>query len=798
VSSDLSVIGKPLPKVDSLGKTTGRARYTEDLVLPEMLFGRLLRSPHPHARIVRIDTSRARAIPGVRAVLTGQDLPIKYGILPVSQDETALAADVVRYVGEPVAAVAADDEETAERALENIEVEYDPLPAITSIEEALKNRSVRIHDEGNGPNIHKVVSLEFGDVERGFASADHIREDTFFYDGSNHVAMEQHAVLASFEENGKLTVRSSTQVPHYLHRALEKTVGLPANRIRVIAPPVGGGFGGKSDIFSHEVVAAKLSILTRRPVKIACSREEVFYLHRGRHPVLMKVRTGFARDGRITAMHFRSILDGGAYGSYGVASTYYTGALQPSTYQIPAYKFEGVRVFTNKPPCGPKRGHGTPQPRFALECHLDKAAEDLGLDPAELRFRNLVRPFSMTVNYLRITSCGLKECMEKVLEASKFREKRGRLPRGKGIGFAVSAYLSGAALPIYWNENPHSEVEVRIEPNGNVIVSSMASDIGQGSTSMLAFIVAEVLGLDPAEIDVVVADTDRTPLDLGSYSSRVTFMAGNAALAAATKTRQVLFEAVARRLGLPAENLVAKGRRICDASERDRGLGWEDAVTAASSIGPITATGTYKPPKLAGPYKGSGVGPSPAYSFSACVVEATCDPETGFVTADKVWLAHDIGRAINVRAVEGQIEGSVCMALGEALLEQQSFRGGLLKSPSILEQKVPTILEMPEIHTILVETVDQEGPFGAKEVGQGPLLPVAPALANALYDALGVRIDEVPMTPDKILRALEERRRGHGRPRIGPRGFPDLPITKEPVRVPPPTADPPVPAKVTE
>ena len=798
MADGLGVIGKSRPKVDSLEKTTGRARYAEDLVLPEMLFGRLLRSPHPHARILGIDTRRAQSMPGVRAVLTGRDLPVKYGILPSSQDETALAEDKVRYVGEPVAAVAADDEEIAERALAAIEVRYEPLPAIMSPDEALKKGDVHIHETADGTNVHKRVDLEFGDVEGGFARADHLREDVFFYEGSNHVAMEQHAVLAASDEGGKVTVWSSTQVPLYLHMALVKVLGLPKDRVRVIAPPVGGGFGGKSDIFSHEVVAAKLALVTRRPVKIACSREEVFYLHRGRHPVIMKIRTGFTKAGRITAMDFRSILDGGAYGSYGVASTYYTGALQPSTYRIPAYRFQGVRVFTNKPPCGPKRGHGTPQPRFALEAHLDKAAEELGLTPAEIRFRNLVRPFSMTVNYLRVTSCGLKECMGAVLKASRFHEKRGHLPRGKGVGLAVSAYLSGAALPIWRNEDPHSEVEVRIEPNGHVDVSSLASDIGQGSTSMLAFVVSEVLGLEPEEIELVTADTERTPMDLGSYSSRVTFMAGNAALSAATKARRAVFEWVARKTGVPVERLVARNRRIRDASNPRKSLSWEEAVAAAATNGPITAMGSYKPPKLAGPYKGSGVGPSPAFSYSACVIEATCDTETGFLCADKVWLAHDIGRAINVQAVEGQVEGSVVMALGEALLERQDFRGGLLKSPSILEQKVPTILETPEIQTFLIETVDPEGPFGAKEVGQGPLLPVAPALANALYDAVGVRIDEVPMTPDKILRALEEQERGIKGARVGPRGFPQVPMTREPLKVAPPAEDVLIPAKVVK
>jgi 4-hydroxybenzoyl-CoA reductase subunit alpha len=545
-------------------------------------------------------------------------------------------------------------------------------------------------------------------------------------------------------------------------------------RIRVVVPAFGGGFGGKSEPFSHELAAAKLAMATGQPVKIALTREEVFYCHRGRHPVLMRVRSGFAGDGTITAMEFRCLLDGGAFGSFGAASTLFTGALQTTTYAIPAYRWEGARVFTNKPPCGPKRGHGTPQPRFALECHLDRVAEELGIDPVELRRRNLVEPFSRTVNHLRITSCGLDECINEVLAASTFRERHRRLPRGRGIGFAVSAYISGAGLPIYRNDMPHSEVELRVDRGGGVTVFSGATDIGQGSDSVLAAVVAEVLGLELGDVSVVTADTDLTPVDLGSYSSRVTFMTGNAAREAAETMLKLVVEAVAEARGLPLDRLVARGGRVLNPERPEDGIDWAEAAEiATAALGPLSASGSYRPPELAGPYKGAGVGPSPAYSFTACAVELTCDPETGMVDVEDVWIAHDIGRALNPVTARGQVEGSVYMALGEALLEEHTFRNALHAGPSLLDYRLPTMLEMPRVHTILVETIDPEGPFGAKEVGQGPLLPVAPAVANAVHDAVGVRIDEVPITPDKVQRALREQERGRAA-RVGPKGLPDF------------------------
>ena len=779
---ELSVIGKPLPKVDAWGKVIGETRFADDFFLPRMAYGRLRRSDRPHALLRRIDTSKAKALPGVYAVITGTDIPpVKFGILPVSQDEEALCTEKVRYVGDPIAAVAAVDEETAERAANLIEVEYEELPAIMSVEEALA-QPVRIHEYGDGPNVHKVVTYEFGDVEEGFRQAHLVREDVFFFQGNTHLPMEQHAAVAQATPDGKVTLWTSTQTPHYVHRAVAKVLQIPMSHLRVIATPVGGGFGGKTDPFSHEIVVCKLAMLTGRPVKIALTREEVFYCHRGRHPVLMWIKTGVTKDGEILAQHLRSYLDGGGYGSYGVASTFYTGVINPVTYKTPRYKYEGMRVFTNKPPCGPKRGHGTPQPRFALEVHLDKIAEQLGLDAAELRKRIVVDEYTKTANHLTVTTCALPECIDKVLEASRFREKQRQLPYGRGVGFACSAYMTGAGTAIYWNDMPHSGAMVKLDRGGGVAVYCGSIDIGQGSDSILAYLVAEVLGVDPSDISLAVADTDLTPVDLGSYSSRVTLMAGNAAVRAAEKLRSQLFQAAAKKLAVEPSRLVARDRKVFVRDDPEKALAFADVVQLAEAMfGTLVAAGSYTPPKRAGKYKGGGVGPSPCYTYSACVVDLDVDPDTGEIKVHDVWVVHDVGRALNPLLAEGQIEGSIYMGLGEVLMEEQVFRKGLHKIPSMLEYKSPTTLETPEIHTIMVEHDDPEGPFGAKEAGQGPLLPVIPAVANAVYDAIGVRIDEIPITPEKIVKALELKRQGKP-PRVGPEKLP-LFRWPEPMRV---------------
>ncbi|HEY6928218.1 MAG TPA: molybdopterin cofactor-binding domain-containing protein [Thermoanaerobaculia bacterium] len=779
------VVGRPYPKVDAAAKVAGVTKFADDFFLPRMLHCKILRSKLAHALVKRVDAAPALAFPGVVAVATGRELPIAFGILPVSQDEHVLAVDKVRYVGDPVAAVAATSEDAAVEALAAIEVEYEPLPAIGSIADAIATPSPRIHDYGDGDNFHKLVSMEFGAVEEGFASADRIYEDLFFYDGSTHLPLEQHAAVADFGPDGKLTLWSSTQTPHYVHRALARVLQMPPSKIRVIATPNGGGFGGKSDPFSHEILVAHLSRVTGRPVKICLTREEVFYCHRGRHPTLMRAKTGVTKDGAITAMHFQTVLDGGGYGSYGVASTYYTGALQTVTYAVPTYRFDGARVFTNKPPCGPKRGHGTPQPRFALEVQLDKIACDLGIDPAELRKAHLQPAHSLTANFLRVGSMGLGPCIDKVVEASGWNVRRGKLPYGRGLGLACSSYICGAGLPIYWNNMPQSGVQLKLDRGGGVTIFCGSIDIGQGSDSILAYIVAEVLGIDPFDIRVVTADTDLTPVDLGSYSSRVTLMTGNAAVQAAERARELLARAAADKLRAPEDRIVFAEGRVFDASEPSRGMRFPEAVVLAESkFGTLGTVGSYTPPPSAGRFRGAGVGPSPAYSYSAAVVEVDVDPDTGIYTVPKVWIAHDVGKCINPVLVVGQVEGSVYMGLGEAMMEEMAYRDNannnvVHKFPSLLEYKSPTTKEMSEVVTLLVEDPDANGPFGAKEVGQGPLLPVPPALANALHDAVGVRIDEIPATPEKVFQALQLK--AQNKPaRVGPTSFPRVPY-------PPPT-----------
>jgi 4-hydroxybenzoyl-CoA reductase subunit alpha len=789
----MNTIGKPRRRVDGRAKVTGQTRFADDLMLPRMLHCKLLRAPLPHARIRRIDTTRAASHPGVHLVLTGHDVPIPYGILPVSQDEHALAQDRVRFVGDPVAAVIARDEATAVEALDLIAVEYEPLRTFATPEDSLAHDEPRIHDYGDRGNIHKLVSLSFGDVDAALGQADRVFEDTFFYQGNTHLPIEQHAAVAARDPDGKLTLWSSTQTPHYVHRALAKALDLPAAHIRVVATPNGGGFGGKSDPFNHEIVVAKAALVLDRPVKICLTREEVFYCHRGRHPVLMRLTTGVKNDGTITGMHVRTLLDGGAYGSYGVASTFYTGALQTVTYHIPAYEFQGCRVFTNKPPCGPKRGHGTPQTRFGQEIQLDKIAESLGIDPADLRLRIVERPDTLTANYLRVGTIGLAECIRRVTAASEWSARYRRLPDGRGIGLACSSYLSGAGLPIYWNDMPHSGVQLKLDRSGGVTAFCGATEIGQGSDDVLVACVAEVLGIDPGDIRAVTGDTDLTPVDLGSYSSRVTLMMGNAAIQAAERARDLLADAVARRLGVPGDRLVFADRRVFDTERADLGVSFAEAVQLAeAAFGTIGTVGSYTPPRSAAKFKGGGVGPSPTYSYSAAVVEVDVDPITGWIHVPRVWIAHDIGRALNPTLVRGQVEGSVYMALGEALMEEQTFRrlpprlshALVHKFPSMLEYKSPTTIDMPEVWTELVEHPDPRGPFGAKEVGQGPLLPVMPALANAVYDAVGVRIDEVPITPEKILKALDAKRAGKPG-RYGPATFPDI-AWPDALEVPPP------------
>jgi 4-hydroxybenzoyl-CoA reductase subunit alpha len=759
--SDFSIIGKSVAMVDAASKTTGAGKYTDDLTVPGMLYGKILHSPHPHARIKRIDTSRALELDGVVAVVTGKDAPNPYGILPIGHDEHALALEKVRYVGDNVACVAAVSEAVAEHALEMIDVEYELLPAWFDPEQSMHAENDFIH-ENRPQNIEKEYHHTFGAPDAAFAQADYVHEARYLANEVTHAAMEPHSTLAAFEmdpytgQPGRLTVWSSTQVPYYLQNKLSLVLGMPMAQIRVIKPLVGGGFGGKSEVIPLEIIAAIAARAARVPVKITYTREEVFWAHRGRPRTIIDLKTGVKNDGRITAVYARVVQDGGAYCSYGPVTVLYSGALLNGIYDIPNVRFDGYRVLTNKPACGAMRGHGTVNVRFAFESQLDEIAARLKLDPAEIRRVNLLQAPCTTVNGLRVVSYGLPECIERVLERSQWRERHGKMGRGRGLGLGCGHYVSGAANPIIRSDMPHSTVNIKVDRDGAVVVYTGAAEIGQGSDTMTAQVTAETLGCNLLRVKVVAADTDITPVDLGSYSSRVTFMAGNATMRAAEEVLGQIVSAAAKKLGCEPGDVAVRDERVT-CTQSGASMSFDEAIMLAiENHGAVLGSGSYSPPEEArgGKYKGAGVGPSPAYSYSAQVAEVSIDEETGEVTVHKIWAAHDCGRALNPVAVEGQVIGSVWMGLGQALQEEVMWKDGLIMNPGLLEYRTPSAAESPEIEAIIVESVDPEGPFGAKEAGEGSLAATIPAIANAIYDAVGIRLREAPFTPDRVLAAL--------------------------------------------
>lgn len=760
-----ATVGKPMPMTDARTKILGLGKYADDLHVPGMLIGRILHSPHAHARILSIDTSRAAALPGVQGIATGVDAPTPYGILPIGHDECVFAVDKVRYIGDNVAAVAATSAEIAERARDLIHAEYEPLQSWFDPEESMKAESDWIH-ESRAHNIEKEYHHSFGDPETGFRDADFVAERRYFAGEVNHAAMEPHSTLAIWEPDDRLTVYSSTQVPYYLHRTISEVCAMPMNRIRVIKPLIGSGFGGKSEVIPIEIAASVLAKKTKKPVKITYTREEVFYAHRGRPRTIVDLKMGITRDGKITAVQARVVQDGGAYCGFGPVTVLYSGALMGAIYDVPAVRFDGYRVLTNKPACGAMRGHGTVNVRFAFESMLDELAHNAGLDPAEVRRTNLLKAPCTTVNGLRVTSYGLPECIEKVVDRSGWRKKRGNLPRGKGIGIACSHYVSGAANPIIRSNMPHTTVNIKVDRDAAVTVYSGASDIGQGSDTMQVQIVAEVLGVRPERVKLVSADTELTPIDLGSYSSRVTFMVGNACIDAAKKIREQILAAVAKRFGCNASELEPADEAIYKRTDARMSVSFDEAVVMAIEFhGGLVSQGAYAPPEEArgGNFKGSGVGPSPSYSYGAQVAEVTVDPETGHVRVDKITAAHDCGKALNPLAVEGQVIGSVYMGFGQAMQEEMVWNDERLMNPSLLEYRIPTTLENPQIECMIVESNDPEGPFGAKEAGEGSLAATIPAIANAIYDAIGVRLNTVPFSREAVLEGLRKKANGSQR-----------------------------------
>jgi len=755
-------IGGYVPMVDGPEKVSGRAKYTADLVLPAMLAGRIFRSPYSHAEILDVDVSEAAKLPGVKAIVTGAECDKTFGVLPVARTEHVLARERVRYRGEPLAAVAAIDDATAKEALRRIKLKVRELPAYHSARDAMAPYAIAIH-EHRPHNLERDVLFELGDVESAFATADLVREGVYNCAEVCQNQMEMHAAIADYDAvRDRMTVHASTQVPYYVHLMLAQILDMDMSRIRVIKPHVGGGFGCRTEALNVELIAALLARKAGGCVRLVVNREETFITHRGRPETDVRLKIGMRQDGRITGVECECIQRGGAHSGYGIVTILYAGSMLYAIYDLDNVKYVGKRVLTNTPPCGAFRGHGTVDVRFAFESLLDEMAAALKLDPFAVRRANLLRAPTFTQNDLMVNSYGLPECLDWVERKSGWKARKGKLPRGKGLGMACSHYISGASKPVNWTGEPHATVKLKLDFDGSIVLLTGAAEIGQGSSTVLVQSVAEVLGLDLSRIRIVSGDSEVVPKDNGSYSSRVTFMVGNAAIDAAQNLKSLLVAAAARKLDAKPGEIECLGE-LYRAGAQDKGLTFEEVVTEALiDTGTITVTGNYStiPESHGGKkYRGAAIGGTMGYSYSAQVVEVSVDEETGVVTIDKVWVAHDCGKALNRLTVEGQVQGSVWMGMGQAMSEEAAYHDGLMLTANMLDYRVPTIQDSPPIEVGIVESLDPHGPFGAKEAGEGSLAAFLPALTNAIADAIGLRFNNLPVTPDRVFAALEKRAR---------------------------------------
>ena len=767
-----SVIGKDLPRKEGPLKAGGKALFTSDMTLPGMLAGRILRSPIPHGIIRHLDTSRAERLTGVAAVVTGKELGgKKIGRLlhrPDLWDESPLPSDKVRFWGEAVAALAAADPDLAEEALELIKVEYEELPAVFNPEQARQGGAPVIHQGKENNLAHKVV-LEFGNIEEGLNQADMVFEDVHCTQCVPVSPLEQTVAIAAYDLSGNLTLWSTNQSPFILRRWLSMLLDFPQDRIRVIKPFMGGGFGARREVMASDCCASLLTMKSGRPVKISYSREEEFCTARMRHPLTAFFKIGVNRDGKIIAQQLKALLDNGAYNSSGPEILRALGGYLTALYKCPHVKYEGLLIYTNNPPNGAYRGFGNPQLRFASETLLDKIAEELNLDPIELRLKNIHHTGDVTANKWILTSCGLEECLKQGAKLAGWQKKKGRLPFGRGVGVACGNHNSGTKS--YFSHDS-SAAFVKVNQDGSVHLLSGAADLGQGSDSTLCQIAAEVLGVPYDMVNITSADTAITPEDLGTYASRITYIAGNAVKAAAEDARAQVIDLAGERLEAEPKDLEITEGKVFVAGSPDKYISLTEVarLALAKEGRHILGRGFYDPPhtEIVNPDTGEG-NYSPAYAFGAQIAEVEVDTLTGEIRVINLVAAQDCGLAINPQGLKGQIEGCIAQGLGMALSEEMIRDGGQTLNTSFLGTGIPRSPGLPEMEVTLVETIDPGGPFGAKGVSEMPIVPTAAAITNAVYDAIGIRFHQLPLTPGRVLAALEERARTNAAERISRR-----------------------------
>jgi len=754
-----SVVGKRLPRVDAAIKATGEANFSEDIILPGMLFAKVLRSPHAHAKILNIDTSRAEKLPGVKAILLNKDTEGIYA----APDETVLATDKVRFVGDEVAAVAAVDEDTAIEALGLIKVDYEPLPAVFDMEEALKKESPKVH-EFYDDNIPDNINVSFGNVEEGFARSEYIREDRFVINPTHSCFSEHHMCVAYFDSSGKLTVWTPIQSSHFIQKNMAYNFKLPENKVRIKIQNVGGAFCGRGSDRTYHYIAALLSKKTGRPVKLRFTSDEEFLVYRGGGKYIMDFKTGVKKDGSIQAVYGNFTIDSGAYLATQFIVLRFLALNLQMLYKVNNAKCEGKLVYTNNPPYFFHHGAGMVAMRFAFGSQLDQIAQDLGIDPVEMNLKNAVTKGYTTPSKIHYASCGLSDCIKKTAKQSNWKKKYGKLPKLRGIGIGCGMIRSGGKGMFLYDT---SAAFLKIQEDGTVHLFTGLPDMGQGSYTAMAQIAAETLGIRLEDIIVIAGDTEVTPLDIGAISQRGTFTTGNAVKAAALDARGQIAKLAAGKLETKPSNLIFRDGKISVKNNPEKAMNFSDAISEAlnSTEGRyVMGRGFYNPPITAADPKTLEGNSSLAYSFGAQIAEVEVDPETGFVKLLKMTAAHDVGFAINPMAVEGQMEGQIFSGMGQTLYEECLMENGQVLNPSLLDYRTPRPLEIPEMESIIVESNDPYGPYGAKEVGQGPIQCTSQAIANAVSNAIGVRIKEVPITPERVLAALRSKDRDSCKP----------------------------------